>query len=146
MEISWRLPLLLLGVIIRLAECVLDRPGCVPFKVPKPDDRSIFFSFASGRFGNQLTVYALMLQLQVSLDVDTYVPEECLFYLRKFFTKESIRLRSLEETFCDPESIEWDAYSEHVRPLLLDKSFRNGHMLHLWPRKPNGERKFSSWR
>lgn len=51
--------------------------GCEYFAGLKSNDRSIFFTEAFGRLGNNLLVYGLMLQMRISLNVDTYINDEC---------------------------------------------------------------------
>lgn len=131
--------LIILGVIsfFMLSHAVkLDpviHPGCVTYKPPKPDEKSIIFSEAFGRLGNNLLLYAVMYQLQISLGVTAYVNDECLIYLRKFFTNESIMLKSVQATYCNYDQIQWIFYYKHIRPLLTDKSYRTGKVLYLWP-------------
>eukprot|EP00095_Tigriopus_kingsejongensis_P007591 maker-scaffold417_size177606-snap-gene-0.45 protein:Tk07591 transcript:maker-scaffold417_size177606-snap-gene-0.45-mRNA-1 annotation:"galactoside 2-alpha-l-fucosyltransferase 2" len=111
----------------------VNHPNCIQYKPPKPDDKSIVFSEAFGRLGNNLLLYAAMYQLQVSVGLEAYVNDECLMYLRKFFTKESIKLKSIQETYCNYDEIQWVFYYKHIRPLLTDKSYRTGRVLYLWP-------------
>lgn len=120
---------------------------CRKFQHPLPDEKSIMFANATGRLGNQLTLYSLMLQLAISLDVDTYVTDNCITNLSKFFTQESLALKSFEATFCErPQDIDWENYNQFIRPLLIDKSYRFGRALHLFPSLPGLTREFNSYR
>ncbi len=75
----------------------------------------IILAEAAGQLGNHLSLYALMLQLSISLDVDTYVNDQTYEYLRGFFTEESIRLKSLYHEFCNYDKIQWTFYYKHIR-------------------------------
>ena len=120
--------------------------GCVDFKPPKPDEKSVFFSEAAGRLGNNLLMYAVMIQLQITLNVDAYINDEAITYLRRFFTKESILLKSFQETFCNYNDIPWTLYLKHIRPLMTDKSYRTGQTLYLWPMTGPEDDEFRGYR
>lgn len=95
--------------------------------------------------GNHLLMYAIMYQLHITLGLPAYINDECVSYLSKFFTKESIKLPSIHRTFCNYDQIQWIFYYKHIRPLLVDKSYRTGKQLYLWPRTgEDGE--FSAYR
>ena len=79
----------------------VKHPGCVDFVPVKPDERSIVFSEASGRLGNNLLVYAMLLQVGITLGLDAYINDECLQHLQRFFKPESIKLKSLQQTYCN---------------------------------------------
>ena len=49
---------------------------CRDFVPPGPHDKSIFYSEASGRLGNNLLNYAFLLQIKISLGVEVYMSRE----------------------------------------------------------------------
>ncbi len=60
--------------------------------------------------------------------------DACYNYLSKYFEKDSILVPSLQRTFCDHDRIKFAPYSQHIRPLLVDRSYRHGHVLHVFPK------------
>ena len=120
-------------IIIAVSANERDLKQCVKFKPPDPDSRSIMYSVTKGRLGNVLLLYAFMLQLSISLKVDVYMTKDNLEFLSKFFTRESLLLPALEDTFCNHESIPWTRYTKGFRPLLVDKSYRTGQFMNLFP-------------
>ena len=86
--------------------------------------QTVIFSEAFGRLGNSLLAYAFLYQLSVGLGVDAYVSKSTRDLLLRYFTPDSIKLASLEETFCNPGDIQWEFYAEHMTKLFKDKSYR----------------------
>jgi hypothetical protein len=82
------------------------------------------FTEAAGRLGNNLLAYAFLYQLKISLGIDAYISDNCRSVLERFFDRDSIKLPSLEGTFCNHKEIIWEPYSEHIRMLIKDKSYR----------------------
>ena len=62
-----------------------------------------------------MLLYALMYQLQTSLNVRSFVTRECLDFMKMVFTEESVTLKSIEDEFCDYEKIQWSYYKEHIK-------------------------------
>ena len=118
---------------------IKDYPGCRKFTPPGPHDKSILFSQAHGRLGNQLLLYGFLLQLKISLKVDVYIDEECMRYLERFFAPESIKLKALERTFCDYGKIPFEIYKRNLHPLLVDKAMRQGRVFNLFPKTGDGD-------
>ena len=58
----------------------------------KPDDKSIIFSEANGRIGNQLLNYALLLQLKISLGVEVLQPRVNILFCVKMLPRVKILL------------------------------------------------------
>ena len=123
----------------------VQHEGCRRFAPPKPDEKSVFFSEAFGRLGNHLLVYAFMAQLKISLNVDAYVNDECRAYLEKFFDPESLFVESLQKTFCDYAKIDFEFYSKDVTELLVDKAYRKGRAIYLFPNLTNGKGRFDGY-
>ena len=86
-----------------------------------------------------------MYQLNVTLGIQAYINDECWAYLTAFFTEDSIKIPSIQRTFCNYDKIEWIFYYKHIRPLLIDKSYRTGRQLYLWP-KTGDDGDFSAYR
>eukprot|EP00095_Tigriopus_kingsejongensis_P007597 maker-scaffold417_size177606-snap-gene-0.46 protein:Tk07597 transcript:maker-scaffold417_size177606-snap-gene-0.46-mRNA-1 annotation:"galactoside 2-alpha-l-fucosyltransferase 2" len=87
-----------------------------------------------------------MRQLGISLEVDTYVPDQCLRELRKYFTHDSVDVPSIEQTFCDHQSIPWEGYNQFIRPLLVERHYRLGRAIELFPIVAGAPREFNSYR
>lgn len=55
------------------------------------------------------------------------------FMLSTVFTPESVEMPVLEDTFCNPEAIPWEAYHGHIKDLLTDPVYRRGKFILLYP-------------
>ena len=77
------------------------QPKCQNIRQISEKTPSILFKKARGRLGNQLNAYAMLLQLKKDYGYDTYLLQESYDILAKVFTKESIEIPVLEQSFCD---------------------------------------------
>lgn len=109
-----------------------------------PDAKSVIYSESWGRLGNCMLLYALMLQLKISLDVDTFISDDCIDLMKRYFTEDSVLVRSLSEV-CDADKIVWERYGKHIRNLLVDRSYRRGRTIYLLPRLADNDNKFSGY-
>ena len=84
---------------------------CKDLKGPlSPQSPTIIFknSRIEGGLGNRLNSYAMMLQLKRKCGYDSYITKQTYSIIRKLFTRESIELPVLEDTFCDVDNMNFD--------------------------------------
>ena len=82
---------------------------CKDLKGPlSPKSSTIIFRRSEGGLGNQLNGYAMMLQFKRKCGYESYITRYTYQIIRKLFTKESIELPVLEDTFCDVDNMNFD--------------------------------------
>ena len=82
---------------------------CKDLKGPlSPKSPTIIFRRSEGGLGNRLNNYAMMLQLKRKCGYDSYLTKDSYKIIRKLFTRESIELPVLEDTFCNVDNMNFD--------------------------------------
>ena len=82
---------------------------CKDLKGPlSPQSPSIIFRRSQGGLGNQLNGYAMMLQFKRKCGYDSYITKDTHQAIRKLFTRESIKLLVLEDTFCNVDIMNFE--------------------------------------
>ena len=97
---------------------------------------SIVYKKTRGRLGNQINGYALQLQLRRIHGYQSYIRQESYDILASMFTKESIELPVLEQSFCSLKKMKFQVFEGNFTHLLLeDSQYRKGKLLNLYPPK-----------
>ena len=82
---------------------------CKDFTGPlNPQNPTIIFRRSEGGLGNQLNGYAMMLQLKRKSGYDAYITKDSYQIIRKLFTRESVELMVLEDTFCNVDIMSFE--------------------------------------
>ena len=134
-----RLVFALISSLLLIVEIRSDTKGCKQFNSDDfgENSPSIFYGESQGRLGNQLLGYAMLIQLQRQLGVQSYVSQEMRDLLQVTFTPDSLELPVLSETFCNPAEIPWQIYRGHLSDLLTNETHRTGKLM--WLYKPYDE-------
>ena len=117
-----------------------DNDICDGRQIP-PDSPTSIYSEAHGRLGNHLLTYCLLYQLKTTLRINAYIADGTHDILGRIFTKDSIRLPKLSDRCGDVGEVRktWELYNRHLRQLLVDKSYRTGRALYLFPGRMVGD-------
>lgn len=102
------------------------------------DSPSIMYSKPNGRLGNQLVGYSVLSQLHLQLGVASYIDRETRDYLEATFTRDSVVLPVLQDSFCNWSEISFDGYEGHIKPMLKDPDYSRGKII--WPWQEAGYR------
>ena len=95
---------------------------------------SIVYKTMRGQLGNQLNGYAMMLQLKRKSGYDAYLTRSSYEILTKMFTKESIELPILEDTFCNVSDMNFKVFDTNLTELVLENSpHASGKLYELFP-------------
>lgn len=100
------------------------------------DQPSIIFKKTRGRLGNQLNMYAMMLQFKRVYGYDPYLLKETYDILVRMFTPESLELPVLESSFCNLPKMKFQVFSELNRFSELgrkESAHSKGKMYELYP-------------
>ena len=96
---------------------------CRDLKGPlSPQSPTIIFRRSQGGLGNQLNGYSMMLQFKRKCGYDSYITKDTYQAIRKLFTRESIELMVLEDTFCNVDSMNFDVSTTLHTLALVGKS------------------------
>ena len=88
---------------------------CKDFIGPlNPQSPTMIFRRSEGGLGNQLNGYAMMLQLKRKCGYDSYITKDSYQIIRKLFTRESIELMVLEDTFCNVDIMTFEVSTRHI--------------------------------
>ena len=95
-----------------------SKPKCEPLPPVSQNEPSIFYMEARGRLGNNLLTYAVLLQLPISLGVTSVISDETNEYLARYFTPESIKLKSISMVSCGSDTVKWKYFYGDIGDLL----------------------------
>ena len=91
---------------------------------------TLFTGEGFGRFGNQLMIFMIFLQLKKQLGIDSFITKECQNYVKAFFEPNVVTklLPVLSEVYCNPEDIKSRlvGYNGPFKDLVNDKTLHKG--------------------
>ena len=111
--------------------CVQLEEECEHLRPLDPKQPSIFVIHASGRLGNHLMAFAIVLALAKAIHIKPFVQGETADYLKRYFVAENIPV--FENTYCNNDHVQFEIFNGDIDELVKQKELHTGKVLALWP-------------
>ena len=98
----------------------------------------------SGRLGNMMLGYGIILELLNRLKIQPLVHRKCLAFLKTTFEEQTITIPALEDTYCNYKKMAFEPFEGTFSELIGNASYHTNRLIWLYP--PNGNRNVGGYR